>query len=133
MKANPNIELLEGMQCPRCGNFGPFKIRTECTVLVSDDGIEDISNCGGNEWDDTSNCACSICDHAGQVKDFTVDEQPLQIRIGSYSVCMDVDEDGDLQLRVYPIDKDGQTWDSPFDTFDVLKNEIDALSKEGAP
>jgi hypothetical protein len=35
-------------------------------------------------------------------------DDPANIVIGKYSVCMDVNGHGDLQVRVYPIDKDGQ-------------------------
>src|SRR5438874_7864935 len=86
MTDNPNTELLEGMQCPNrlCRSYGPFKIQAASIVLVSDDGTEEISNSGGYEWDDESNCSCDACDHAGQVKDFTTDKvDPLRAALRS--------------------------------------------------
>lgn len=51
-----------------------------------------------------------------------------QINIGTrnvkYNVCLDVNRDGDLQIRVYPIDKNGIIWDCPFDTFDVSHDDV---------
>lgn len=50
-------------------------------------------------------------------------EDPVETRIGNYSVMMDVNENGDLQLRVYPIMEDGECWDAPVAVFDVTKEE----------
>lgn len=51
-----------------------------------------------------------------------------QISIGTrnvkYNVCLDVNSAGDLQIRVYPIDKNGIIWDCPFDTFDVSHDDV---------
>jgi len=47
-----------------------------------------------------------------------------QITIGKYSVCLDVNTAGDLQIRVYPIDANGITWHCPADTFDILRRDI---------
>ena len=55
--------------------------------------------------------------------------EPREIRIGMlYSICFDVNGQGDLQIRVYPIGTDGLPWDSPFDTLDVLKADVDACA-----
>jgi hypothetical protein len=59
-------------------------------------------------------------------------EDPIETRIGNYSVCMDVNDDGDLQVRVYPIDNVGQSWDHPIDTLDVLRQDVLDLEKAGA-
>jgi hypothetical protein len=47
-----------------------------------------------------------------------------QITIGKYSVCLDVNTAGDLQIRVYPIDANGITWHCPANTFDILRRDI---------
>ena len=55
--------------------------------------------------------------------------EPRKIRIGMlYSVCLDVNDQGDLQIRVYPIGSDALPWDSPFDTLDLLKADVDACA-----
>lgn len=64
---NPNINCLVGMRCPVCGSFGPFRIRTTCTSLVSDDGTEDSVDF---DWDDDSNCDCTACAFRHTVKAF---------------------------------------------------------------
>ncbi|MFC3071587.1 hypothetical protein [Shinella pollutisoli] len=56
---------------------------------------------------------------------------PITQRIGNFSVCMDV-IDGDLQIRVYPVGADGQTWDYPVDTFDVRAADC-SLDGNGEP
>jgi hypothetical protein len=63
-----NTNCLEGMQCPKCGSFGPFHIRAECTSLVHDSGIEDKWDV---EWSDENACWCVDCRHEGTVKSFS--------------------------------------------------------------
>lgn len=68
---NPNENCLEGMRCPECGSFGPFKILASKSgmVEVSDDGTDDIQ--GNTEWDDDSTCECCECDHLSTVRKFS--------------------------------------------------------------
>lgn len=56
--------------------------------------------------------------------------EPIEQRIGNFSVCMDVNADGDLQIRVYPLMTDGQPWDCPFSTFEVLSSEVADVDPE---
>ena len=69
-KTNPNTNCLEGMACPECGSFGPFKISVTQAgiVLVYDDGTEDIDS-DGIDWDDNSRCEC-LCGHVATVGEF---------------------------------------------------------------
>lgn len=66
---NPNTNCLEGMRCPNCGSYGPFRIAASIFVIVTDDGTEDEG--GGYEWEDTSACICGACDHPGTIALFT--------------------------------------------------------------
>lgn len=66
-----NINCLEGMICPKCGNEGPFDIAGATIFRVSDDGVEYYE---GAEWDDTSICACSECIHIATVGAFKCTE-----------------------------------------------------------
>lgn len=67
---NPNVNCLEGMACPSCGSFGPFKIEVTQSgeARVSDDGTDFIE--GNVEWDQDSACSCTNCDFSGVVADF---------------------------------------------------------------
>lgn len=64
---NPNKNCLEGMQCPKCKRYGPFRIAVSCVVTVRDNGTDDD---GAPEWDSGSYCECPSCDHDGIVSDF---------------------------------------------------------------
>ncbi len=63
-----NTNCLDGLRCPECGSFGPFKITTRCVAVVYDDGIDETHD---HEWDSNSPILCDECDHAGDVGDFT--------------------------------------------------------------
>lgn len=69
---NPNDGCLEGMQCPKCGSFGPFKIGIHTIAEVCDEGIEDEP--GDHEWEDSSYCECMNCDCSGTVATFSGQE-----------------------------------------------------------
>ena len=74
MSANPNTNCLEGMQCPRCGIYGPFHIAVTTTVRVSDDGSEAFD--APHEWDDDSFAWCpSPCDFDGPIHKFKKDTE----------------------------------------------------------
>lgn len=58
------------------------------------------------------------------------EQDPLQITIGKWSVCMDLDETGNLQVRVYPQSTDGQWWDGPLETLDASLDEAQQINAE---
>ena len=70
----PNINMLEGMRCPKCGSEGPFVIHVDLYVLVHDDGWsdEDIVEDPGL---DSGYCCCNACDYSGYVHDFEIENQ----------------------------------------------------------
>jgi hypothetical protein len=70
----------------------------------------------------------SAFDNQGSDNMSSTDIDPIEQRIGNFSVMIDIVA-GDLQIRVYPLDKKGQPWDCPFATFDVEQHEIDALGE----
>jgi hypothetical protein len=68
---NPNENCLEGMACPKCGEFGPLAIvATQAGMLcVSDDGTDFFKD-GNVEWEDSARCKCLACDHTATVAEF---------------------------------------------------------------
>ncbi len=82
---NPNINHLEGMECPNCGSFGPFRIHVTHSgeTLVSDDGTYLIQ--GDVEWDEASECSCTNCTFKGMVANFTAFDQFQKTVLGSYA------------------------------------------------
>jgi hypothetical protein len=68
---NPNENCLAGMACPRCGDFGPFKIHVTQSGMaeVADDGTDFAG--GDTEWDDDSACRCLACGHEATVRQFS--------------------------------------------------------------
>lgn len=72
-----NTNCLQGMQCPKCQDEGPFAIACDVVFLIGDDGTED--QIGDNTFEDDSYCECRECNHHATVADFTVakeDESP---------------------------------------------------------
>jgi hypothetical protein len=72
MSANPNMNCLEGMQCPKCGGFGPFEIAALLTVHVTDDGSEVPPQ--DHDWHDDSPARCldAECEFTGRVSHFRI-------------------------------------------------------------
>lgn len=68
---NPNQNCLEGMSCPLCGDFGPFKIFVTQSGMteVSDDGTDFIN--GDTEWGEDSDCECIACGYSAKVRQFS--------------------------------------------------------------
>lgn len=87
---NPNENCLQGMACPACGDFGPFKILVSQSGMtrVSDEGTDSIE--GDMEWEDDSPCECLECGHTGKVGQFKGQPDPefdefQQVVIESYN------------------------------------------------
>ena len=66
-----NTNCLRGMRCPSCGSLGPFVITVLTTVLMSDDGSEEI---GDLEYMGGSPCVCFVCGELGTVDTFSEEE-----------------------------------------------------------
>jgi hypothetical protein len=73
---NPNVNCLQGMRCPSCGDFGPFSIQVtqRGMVRVSDNGTDFID--GNVEWEDESECECLACRHTATVAEFRGEPKP---------------------------------------------------------
>ena len=69
--ASRNINCLEDIACPECGNRDNFQILMSGMFDVSDDGTGDHYD---TEWGPESPCRCRQCQAAGQVCDFTIAE-----------------------------------------------------------
>lgn len=70
-----NENALKGMKCPKCGSLEPFAIRIESSILVYDDGTEEIHS--DQIWHSDSECICHECDYVGMVKDFYCEEEQI--------------------------------------------------------
>lgn len=70
---NPNVNCLQGMKCPDCGSFGPFKILVTSVAfcIVADDGFEFVG--GDTDWDGNADCSCTQCPKSGTVAGFRVE------------------------------------------------------------
>lgn len=73
----PNINCLQGIRCPKCGNEDEFLIQALVTVTVTDEGSSD-EGCN-HEWTDDSFCECGSyeCEYTGKLKDFYIDKKPI--------------------------------------------------------
>lgn len=65
-----NINVLEGIRCPKCGNEESFCISVKTMAIVCDDGVSELY--GDNAWDDDSYIECH-CGHSGTVGNFRHD------------------------------------------------------------
>lgn len=66
---NPNVNCLEGKQCPNCGSYGPFEVAATVWVLLRDSGTDDAED-GSVEFGDDAPARCCECDHKGVFGDF---------------------------------------------------------------
>jgi len=71
-----NTNCLRGMKCPQCECEGPFRIEVKATVIMSDDGIEDI---GDSDWGDDDWCICEKCKFTDKVRVFRGCRDPLEV------------------------------------------------------
>lgn len=70
-----NSNCLADIRCPKCGYEDEFYIRAESTVLVTDNGTEEVFDQGGYEWDESSPCTCRKCGHHDMLVWFSVQIQ----------------------------------------------------------
>ena len=68
---NPNVNCLDGKQCPKCRSFGPFEIVVSMRVLLRDDG-SDYAEDSTIEYDDDSPAMCSACRYEGEFGIFDI-------------------------------------------------------------
>jgi hypothetical protein len=74
MDSNKNVNCLEGLECPNCGNHDSLLIAALAWFVVTDDGAECKSDV---EWDKDADCKCEKCDYHAKVRDFDL----IEIRI----------------------------------------------------
>ena len=69
-----NDNRLKGMRCS-CGSYGPFLITSRVWAEVTDEGVEEYTDC---KWDENSYCICKVCGSPPrQVKDFIVKKKRI--------------------------------------------------------
>lgn len=66
-----NVNCLEGLRCPKCGQEDRLLITGRAVFEVVDDGVEDHRDV---EWDANSPTACDVCDFEGDLGDFRIPE-----------------------------------------------------------
>lgn len=62
-----NVNCLQGIACPKCGNDAIINVEVRILAAVTDDGAETF---GDMEWDDSSYAECPECEHRGTLADF---------------------------------------------------------------
>jgi hypothetical protein len=62
-----NVNCLEGIACPRCGNDSKIVIAVSSLAEVTDDGGETF---GDMEWDGDSYTKCPKCGCQGKLREF---------------------------------------------------------------
>lgn len=69
-----NMNCLEGIACPQCGNEDRMMIAARVVADVTDEGADVAPSRYGNgfEWDDESHCRCPVCDRNGPLGAFRV-------------------------------------------------------------
>ena len=70
--SSKNSNCLEGIECPRCGSQGPFRIACTSIADVEDDGTGDHESI---EWNDHSYCECKHCHAFGIVLHFRTENR----------------------------------------------------------
>ncbi len=63
-----NVNCLDGIRCPKCGQEGSFRIAGSTVFEVVDDGT--VGH-GDVEWDDDSWTLCPACEHEGKLGEFS--------------------------------------------------------------
>jgi hypothetical protein len=66
---NANVNCLEGIRCPACGNEDTFRIEVLTMATVTDDGT-DFQGHGGVDWDENSYAECATCLTHGKLSRF---------------------------------------------------------------
>jgi hypothetical protein len=85
-----NSNCLQGLQCPVCKSSEPFRISATATILMYDDGSDEV---GDIDWEQDSHIQCERCKHQGTVKTFA--EQPTAPRPG------EVDAGDEFRRRMF--------------------------------
>ena len=121
MDPNPNTNLLAGMECPKCGSFGPFTMEVTRAVIMHDDGSEDI---GGDEsWGDSAHCREADCEHIGTVAEFRIIRFPTD---ADYIREQIEDFDGECNTREHT--DTGSAWNLLRSIYRRLGGDVAKLS-----
>jgi len=62
-----NVNCLQGIACPKCGNDAIINVEVRILAAVTDDGAETF---GDMEWDGSSYAECPDCEHRGTLAEF---------------------------------------------------------------
>lgn len=67
-----NNNCLQGLACPKCGNYHRLIIEVASLASITDQGTDVF---GDIQWYDSSYCECPDCWHRGTVADFQTPSQ----------------------------------------------------------
>lgn len=71
-----NINCLEGLACPKCGQDDELLVVAKMWVSLRDDGTDPFADstkmCGDVEYDNDSSAQCPECGFHGELRDFMV-------------------------------------------------------------
>ena len=81
-----NTNCLAGMECPKCGSLGPFKISATSVFEMHDDGSEAH---GDVEFDDQAHCSCKACGYSTVVRGFKAAPQNADDTLGEILEMLD--------------------------------------------
>jgi len=144
----PNEHALEGMRCPTCGSYEPFRIAVTTTVIQYDDGTDEDTRGGHQAWGTDSDCECDACRHAGSVKDFLTPDYtiaPAPRRDNSPRTPLHIVRNDDREiLGIYDtheaatgfvrttvrailgdeVPEGGEEWDTLWNCYDILPTRL---------
>lgn len=69
-----NVNCLEGLACPKCGQDDKLLITGRAVFEVVDDGVDDTRGDIEYDWNSPTACAKWDCDFAGDLGDFRIKE-----------------------------------------------------------
>jgi rubrerythrin len=73
-----NVNCLENMRCPKCGEEDEILVYASMWVSLTDDGTDPYAdstrNMGGVEWEDKSPAHCPSCGHDGILANWEVQD-----------------------------------------------------------
>jgi predicted RNA-binding Zn-ribbon protein involved in translation (DUF1610 family) len=71
-----NTNCLANKRCPNCGYADEIVVYASMWVSVQDDGTDPFAdstkNCGGVDYDETSDTQCPECGHNGTLGDWDI-------------------------------------------------------------
>jgi len=78
--AKRNVNCLQGLRCPRCGQQDELLVWAKVCVSLTDDGTDPFADSlkmhGDVEYDNSSTTQCPDCDYQDTMLSFMIRNQP---------------------------------------------------------